>query len=48
MSNTPLSLAEKKFIEKHSELGYKSPAIAKMLGRSVWIIRKCNRHQKKD
>ncbi len=35
-----LTLAEKKFIEKHSELGKKSPQIAEQLGVSVWTIRK--------
>lgn len=35
-----ITLAQKKFIEKHSELGLKSPAIAKKLGISVWTVRK--------
>jgi len=45
--NSEITLAQKKFIEKHSELGLKSPAIAKKLGISVWTVRKWNSRIKK-
>lgn len=35
-----LTLAQKKFIEKHSELGEKSSQIAEQLGVSIWTVRK--------
>ncbi len=46
MSN-PITLAQKKFIEKHSELGFKSPEIAEQLGVSVWTVRKWGKRIKK-
>ena len=45
--SSELTLAQKKFIEKHSELGLKSPAIAKKLGISVWVVRKWSQRIKK-
>jgi len=45
--NTPLTLAQKKFIEKHSELGSTSPVIANKLGVSVWVVRKWRQRIKK-
>jgi len=42
-----LSLEQKKYIKKHSELGKKCPAIASELGVSVWTVRKWKQHIKK-
>ena len=47
MNTPPLTLAQKKFIEKHSELGRSSPAIADLLGVSVWVVRKWRQRIKK-
>ena len=43
--STPITLAQKKFIEKHSEL--KGPEIALELGISVWTVRKWRNRIKK-
>ncbi len=45
--NTPITLAQKKFIEEQAELGKKSPEIAKLLGTSVWTVRKWKTQIKK-
>lgn len=36
----PLSLAQKKFIEKQAEQGKKSCDIAREIGCSIWTVRK--------
>ena len=43
----PITLAQKKFIEKQTELGMKCPAIGEKLGVSVWTVRKWRAHLKK-
>lgn len=43
----PLSLEQKKFIEKQAELGVKSKQIAKALGVSVWVVYKWRQRLKK-
>jgi len=42
-----LSLEQKKYIKKHSELGKKCPSIAAELGVSVWAVRKWKQRIKK-
>lgn len=44
---TEITLASKKYIKKHLELGLSSPAIAKELGISVWTVRKWGSRIKK-
>lgn len=43
----PLSLAQKKFIEKQAEQGKTSKEIALELGVSVWTVRKWRQRLKK-
>lgn len=43
----PLSLYQKKFIERHVEQGQSSPWIAEQLSVSVWVVRKWRQLLKK-
>ena len=46
MSNK-LDTVQLEYIKKHTELGQKSPEIAKALNISVWVVRKYRRRIKK-
>lgn len=46
MSNR-LKIDQQEYIKKHTELGQKSPEIAKALNISVWTVRKYRRRIKK-